>query len=186
MSTVWFATGNVGKLKEVQEIFSTIGLDVEQLFAPYPELQVDTLREVVEHGLQHLWKEHKKPLMIDDSGLFIDDILGFPGVYSAYVYRTLGCDGVLQLLKMREDRSAHFECCAGHIDENGKITIAEGRVDGRIILENKGEGGFGYDPIFVPEGQDLTFAQLSMDEKNQESHRSRAFDALVGKLRLGD
>ena len=186
MSTVWFATGNVGKLKEVQKMFSVIGLEVEQLIAPYPELQVDTLREVVEHGLQHLWKEHQKPLMIDDSGLFIDSIQGFPGVYSAYVHRTLGCDGIIRLMEKVENSAAHFQCCAGHIDDKGNITIAEGMVDGHIILEKKGDNGFGYDPIFLPEDHDRTFAQMSLEEKNDLSHRSMAFNALVKKLRLGD
>jgi len=186
MNTVWFATGNAGKLKEVQDIFSDIGLEVEQLIAPYPELQVDTLREVVEHGLNYLWKEHQKPLMIDDSGIFIDGVQGFPGVYSAYVLKTLGCDGIIRLMEAVDDPSAHFECCAGHIDEHGNITIAEGRVDGRIILEKKGDGGFGFDPIFVPDDHDRTFAQMSLEEKNKLSHRARAFDALARELRLGE
>ncbi len=188
MNTVWFATGNPGKLKEVRKVFSSIGLEVEQLMAPYPELQVDTLREVVEHGLAYLWDKYQKPLMIDDSGLFIDELRGFPGVYSAYVYRTLGCDGIINLLKGTgaDEPSAHFQCCAGHIDESGNITIAEGMVDGRIILEKKGDGGFGFDPIFVPEDQDRTFAQMSLEEKNELSHRSRAFDALARKLGIGD
>ncbi len=184
MSTIWFATSNKGKLIEVQERFSHFGVEVEQLIAPYPEIQADTLEEVVEAGLTHLWKEHARPLMIDDSGIFLDNKEGFPGVYSAYVLHTLGCQGILDLMHSDTERPAHFECCAGYIDEKGQVLVAKGRVDGHISKEEKGTTGFGFDPIFVPEGHDRTFAEMSLEEKNKMSHRSRAFDKLAEMMEL--
>ncbi|MCK4758181.1 MAG: XTP/dITP diphosphatase [Thermoplasmata archaeon] len=184
MRKIWFATGNPGKLKEVQEKFSKYGIVVEQLIAPYPEIQADTLAEVVESGLSWLWGEHGKPVIIDDSGLFIDSQKGFPGVYSAYVHKTLGCQGIIQLMKGASDMKANFQCCAGYMNEDGDVTLAVGRVDGTIILEMRGDGGFGYDPIFVPAGHDRTFAEMSLEEKNKLSHRARAFEMLAEKLEL--
>jgi XTP/dITP diphosphohydrolase len=180
---VLFATGNMGKLKEVKSKFEAHGIEVVHLDDRYPELQVDTLEEVVEWGLDWLWKRHKKPLMIDDSGLFIDSLKGYPGVYSAYVFKTLGCEGILNLLEGKKDRSAEFRCCAGYIDSKGEKTLVAGKVKGKIITEKKGTGGFGYDPIFVPDGHEKTFAQMSTDEKNSISHRGRAFDLLAGKIK---
>jgi XTP/dITP diphosphohydrolase len=180
---ILFATGNMGKLTEVKLNFKAIGIMVEHLDDRYPELQVDTLEEVVDWGLDWLWKRHKKPLMIDDSGLFIDSLRGYPGVYSAYVFKTLGCDGILKLLKGKKDRSAEFRCCAGYIDSKGKKILVVGKVKGRIIDEKRGTGGFGYDPTFVPDGHDKTFAQMSTDEKNSLSHRGRAFDLLAERLK---
>ena len=180
---VLFATGNMGKLKEVAAKYKAYDIEVERLDDRYPELQVDTLEEVVEWGLDWLWKRHEKPLMIDDSGLFIDSLKGYPGVYSAYVFKTLGCEGILKLLEGKKDRSAEFRCCAGYIDSKGEKSLVVGNVKGRINNEKRGTGGFGYDPIFVPEGHEKTFAQMSTDEKNSISHRGRAFDLLAEKLK---
>lgn len=177
-----FATGNMGKLKEVAERFSAIGIEVEQLEDEYPEVQAHELEDVVRWGLDWLRERHKTALVIDDSGLFIDDLDGFPGVYSAYVFKTLGCKGVLKLLEGRENRQAEFRCCAGYIDQDGRSVIVTGRVSGRIIGEMRGSGGFGYDPIFVPAGEDSTFAEMSVAEKNALSHRGKAFDRLIQEL----
>ena len=178
-----FATGNMGKLKEVSEKFSDIGIEVEQLEDEYPEVQADELEAVVEWGLDWLRKRHKTPLVIDDSGLFIDDLGGFPGVYSAYVFKTLGCKGILKLLEGRENRQAEFRCCAGYIDRNGRSVTVTGRVQGLIIGEMRGSGGFGYDPIFVPAGEDRTFAEMSVAGKNTLSHRGKAFDLLIREIK---
>ena len=107
---------------------------------------------------------------------------GFPGVYSAYVFKTLGCKGLLKLLEGRENRQAEFRCCAGHIDR-GRSVIVTGRVQGLIIGEMRGSGGFGYDPIFVPAGEDRTFAEMSVAEKNALSHRGKAFDLLIREIK---
>ena len=184
MKQIWFATGNTGKLREVQEKYYKYGILVEQLNAPYPEIQADTLAEVVESGLTWLWGEHGRPVIIDDSGIFIDSQKGFPGVYSAYVHKTLGCRGIIQLMGKESDMKANFQCCAGYMNEDGDITIAEGRVDGTIILEMRGDGGFGYDPIFIPTGHDRAFAEMSLEEKNKLSHRAKAFESLADKLGL--
>jgi XTP/dITP diphosphohydrolase len=176
---ILFETGNLGKLEEVQAIFAELGHDVQQLKDEYPEIQADTLEEVVESGLKWLWERHGVPIMIDDSGLFINCLKGFPGVYSAYVYKTLGCPGILRLMENRDDRSAEFRCCAGYVDQDGKITMRSGISKGIIVGEMRGTGGFGYDPIFLPEKEIKTFAELDLARKNIISHRGRAFGMLA-------
>lgn len=159
-----------------------MGIGVEQLDDEYPEIQTDDLEEVVRWGLDWLWKRHKAPVMIDDSGLFLEAFKAFPGVYSAYVFNALGCEGILKIMEGVDVREAEFRCCAGYIDGDGPVTVT-GTVQGNIIREMRGTGGFGYDPIFVPEGSEETFAQMRLEEKNTFSHRGRAFRLLAEKLR---
>jgi len=176
---ILFCTGNRGKLKEVQAIFASMGHDVEQLDEDCPEIQADTLEEVVESALKWLWERHRKPIMIDDSGLFIDSLKGFPGVYSAYAYKTLGCQGILKLMDGPIGRKAEFRCCAGYVNAQGETTMMSGVSRGTITLEMKGIGGFGFDPIFMPEGETKTFAELDLAVKNGLSHRGKAFAMLA-------
>ena len=180
---VLFATGNPGKLTEVQAIFAPLGYEVEQLVDQYPEIQADTLEEVVADGLKWLYDRHKMPIIIDDSGLFIETLAGFPGVYSAYVFKTLGCDGILKQMEDLDNRRAEFRCCAGYVDNTGQIFLKAGNSQGSIIHENRGSGGFGYDPIFMPDEFSQTFAELDMESKNEISHRGRAFEALASVLK---
>ena len=98
------------------------------------------------------------------------------------MFKTLGCDGILKQMRGVENRRAEFRCCAGYVDAEGNITIRTGRSPGKIIHEKRGTGGFGYDPIFVTEGHERTFAELDTVEKNQISHRGRAFEALAAEL----
>ena len=180
---VLFATGNPGKLREVQAIFAPLGFDIEQLVDEYPEIQADTLEEVVSEGLKWLWERHKIPIIIDDSGLFIEALAGFPGVYSAYVFKTLGCKGILKQMEDLDNRRAEFRCCAGYVDANGHIILKTGNSQGSIIHEMRGSGGFGYDPIFMPDEYSQTFAELDMESKNKISHRGRAFEELAKALK---
>ena len=180
---VLFATGNPGKLREVQAKFAPLGFEVQQLADEYPEIQADTLEEVVHGGLKWLWERHKIPIIIDDSGLFIQALGGFPGVYSAYVFKTLGCDGILKQMEGLENRKAEFQCCAGYVDANGQIITKMGKSHGNLINEKRGTGGFGYDPIFMPDEHTQTFAELDIESKNNISHRGRAFEALAKALK---
>lgn len=167
-------TSNNGKYKEYKKKLGSFA-DVEMKNIDYDEIQTNSLEEVVKSSLKTL-KEHA-PLMIDDSGLFIDTLGGFPGVYSAYVMDTLGCDGILKLMGDEEVRSARFECVIGYLDED--IRLFKGVSKGEITSEKRGEGGFGYDPIFRPDGRVKTYAEMSTSEKNDISHRGRAMDDLI-------
>ena len=119
--------------------------------------------------------------MIDDSGLLVDALGGFPGVYSSYVYKRLGCAGILKLLEGAANRAATFETVFLH-RTGGMHEVFHGTCRGAIADREKGPGGFGFDPIFIPEGASQTFAEMSLTEKNAYSHRGRAVDELVRYL----
>jgi len=175
-------TSNRHKLEEYWQGLAPLGVAVEHLQADCDEIQADTLEEVVLACMRQLRAGGHRDFMVDDSGLFVPSLNGFPGVYSAYVMHTLGCQGMLRLIDGL-DRKARFECCIGVCSEElGEFTVT-GASPGRIIHEERGREGFGYDPIFVPEGQELTFAQMDMGTKNAYSHRGRAMQALVPEMR---
>lgn len=158
------------------------GYQLEHIKTAYPEIQAESLEITLIPGLQWAMSHYRRPVMIDDSGLFIDALKGFPGVYSSYVFKTVGCDGILSLMKGVEDRGARFECCIGFMRPDEEPFIAKGVAPGSISTKQVGTGGFGYDPIFVPEGHKRTYAQFEVDEKNRISHRGRAIELLVKEL----
>lgn len=158
------------------------GYELEHIRTTYPEIQAETLEDTIKPGLEWLMQRHNVPLMIDDSGLFIDSLRGFPGVYSSYVFKTIGCDGVLKLMEGVVDRSARFECCIGFMVPGGELHISKGVAKGSISMSKAGTGGFGYDPIFVPEGRSKTYAQIDVVEKNSISHRGRAIARFLEEL----
>ena len=173
---IYFITSNENKFKEAEEIFAAHGISLEQKHAPYPEIQADTLEEVVEEGLKSISEEN---VFIEDAGLFVDALGGFPGVYSRYVEDTLGNEAVLKLLKDVKERGAVFKSVVGY--KGSEIKIFEGTVEGHITTEEKGTAGFGYDPIFVPKGFNKTFAQ-DFNLKMRLSHRKQAMEKLAKYL----
>ena len=173
-------TSNPGKVEEFSKAFSGIGLDFEHVRISYQEPQVSSLEEVVESGIKELRAQGLSDFMIDDSGMFVDHLKGFPGVYSSYVQKTVGNSGVLKLMENVTDRSARFECCIGCCVKD-EIIMVTGVSPGHILNEPQGEGGFGYDPIFSPDGK-RSFAEMPLDEKNGISHRGRAIGLLREEL----
>ncbi|MEM2839724.1 MAG: XTP/dITP diphosphatase [Thermoplasmata archaeon] len=170
-----FVTTNKGKFAEIGEMIRSRGHEPEHIPIAYPEMQADTLEMVVIQGMEWLRKRYDRPILVDDSGLFIDALRGFPGVYSAYAYKTLRCEGILRLMKGVQERSARFECVLGFAEPKKDVRIFKGVSEGTISESERGTKGFGFDPIFVPEGHSETFAELDMDTKNSISHRGRAF-----------
>ena len=117
------------------------GYELEHLDAAYPEIQADTLEETIVPGLTWLVSRYDRPVMIDDSGFFVDALKGFPGVFSSYVFKTIGCEGILRLMEGRSDRSARFECCIGFIAPGDEPFIAEGVAKGTVSHEMRGVTG---------------------------------------------
>lgn len=174
-------TSNPGKVMEFQKALGEAGIEAEHLGFPYNEVQTSSLDDVVRNGIEELRSKGLKDFIIDDSGLFVDDLGGFPGVYSAYVQKTIGNRGILKLLEDRLNRDAEFRCCIG-CDIDGDTIIVNGICRGSILLEECGTEGFGFDPIFSADGE-LSFAEIPLDEKNRISHRGLAVKALVEELR---
>lgn len=210
---IWFLTGNLGKVKEAEQHLHKLGFEVEQLIIDedISEPQSDDLYSVAQakitQALPHL-PNKEDMLLVEDAGLFIQHLNGFPGVYSAYALKTIGCNGVLKLLSHLESqdpvmngqlRGAEFQAVAALW--NGKeIIFGNGKCPGWIAQEINGEDGFGFDPIFVPFDLDglgnaltagnygetsthgATFGAVELEKKQLFSHRMRALSDLITQL----
>lgn len=175
---IYFITRNRHKFLEASRIMQKYGIKLEIREINKLEVQSLSLREIVLHGLVNLYSLVSKPLVIEDAGLFIRTLNWFPGPYSSYVFKTIGCQGILKLMDGIEDRYAKFKSVVGYIDAKNTI-LFEGEVEGSIAYEARGNRGFGFDPIFTPKGENKTFAQMSIEEKNKLSHRAKAFKKLA-------
>jgi XTP/dITP diphosphohydrolase len=173
-----FVSTNGGKFQEVRSILAEYGVVVRWSRRELPEIQADSLESVVEAKLKAAAVGGPR-VLVEDSGLFIPALGGFPGVYSAYALHTIGLGGVLQLLRGRP-RGAVFRTVAG-LSLGSRRWTRTGEVRGRIAKRPKGIHGFGYDPIFVADGETRTFGQLEPAEKNRLSHRARAIHR-IGRL----
>src|SRR5512137_1928990 len=141
---IYFVTSNNGKFREAQAIFG----DLIQKNIGYTEIQADTLEEVVDFGMKEVMARLKGPVIIEDAGLFIDGLKGFPGVYSAYVQKTIGNSGILKLMEGMDNRQASFKSVVGYAEPGMEPVVFKGEVKGNIGFEARGTKGFGYDPIF--------------------------------------
>jgi XTP/dITP diphosphohydrolase len=190
------ATHNRAKAAEIAAILRDAGLDLEVLtLADFPEvvLPEETGHTFAENAVAKAKAAAAAtglPAVADDSGLEVDALGGEPGVMSARYGGPEGTDRgryekVLRLLKEVPDvrRVARFRCAAAYATLDGQTLLAEGTIEGRIAHEPAGSGGFGYDPIFIPDGDTRTMAQLTPAEKHAISHRGRAFRALAKLIR---
>jgi XTP/dITP diphosphohydrolase len=175
---VFFATGNVNKFNEARSILGSYGIAVGMLKLKGDEIQSESLQEIAENSVQYAFKKSGLPIFVEDAGLFIDALSGFPGPYAAYVYKTIHNSGIVKLMDGVKDRQATFFSVISYCDEiiskpksflgesKGKITTAERSAQGK--------SGFGFDPIFQPHGSSKTFAEMTITEKNGYSHRANA------------
>ncbi len=177
-----FITGNENKVKEASERLKELGFEVVQDNMSPPEVQADTLEDVALFSAGWVVERSPEPFFLEDAGFFVDYLNGFPGVYSAYVFDTIGYEGILRLLSSENERSARFEAVIAYWDGKEFHTF-KGVVKGNVSRKPRGENGFGYDPIFVPEGEERTFAEMSAQEKNSMSHRGRALDKMAEWLK---
>ncbi len=170
--SVFFITSNEGKFREVKAIAERYGIDVKWLNRKYIEPQGESLEEIARLSALNLAREVNEPFFIEDSGLFIEALNGFPGPYSSYVFKTIGNEGILKLMRGVKNRKAYFKAVIAYFDGRD-IHVFTGVVEGEIANEIRGTKGFGYDPIFLY--GDKTFAEMG-EEKNEVSHRRRALE----------
>ncbi|WP_338600899.1 XTP/dITP diphosphatase [Sulfolobus tengchongensis] len=171
---IGLVTSNENKFIELKEIARKFNIELELLKGEKVEIQSNNLEEISKTSAYLAYLTFKQPLIVDDSGLFIEALNNFPGPYTSYVKNTIGLKGILKLLEGVKNRSAYFVTVLTFID--GKtIRTFEGRIKGVISEEMRGNFGFGFDPIFIPEGESRTFAEMTLEEKNKYSHRSKAF-----------
>lgn len=179
----YFATSNPGKFKEAKELFEKNGMELEQFKVELTEIQTDDVEQLALHSVREAYEELKQPVFVEDAGLFIKSLKGFPGVYSKHTYFTIGCDGVRKLLQNADDRTAEFRAVVAYkAGADGNEKVFKGVCVGSIAHESRGRGGFGFDPIFLPEGRDKTFAE-DADTKASLSHRANALSELIEWLK---
>jgi XTP/dITP diphosphohydrolase len=177
---VTFVSTNPGKFREVRDVLAPFGVTVRWERRTLPEPQADELSEVVNAKLDAT-RGVRGYVLVEDSGLFIPSLKGFPGVYSAHILALWGFDPILELLRHR-DRHAFFRTVAGLRLGSTRWQYV-GEVHGVIARRPAGGNGFGYDPIFIPDGWDRTFAEAAPSEKNELSHRARAIRQVGESLR---
>lgn len=197
MKSIVLASGNPGKKKEIEELLAPFGTRVvtqSELGITEAEEPYETFFENALAKARHAAFATRLPALADDSGLCVDALGGAPGVHSAYF---AGRDGdratrdarnnakLLAELAGRENRAAHYVCVMVLVRGPGDSAplVAEAKWSGAIAREPRGANGFGYDPLFVPEGTSVTSAELAPAEKNRISHRGRALARLLELLR---
>jgi XTP/dITP diphosphohydrolase len=173
----FFVTGNIHKFQEARDVLKEFGISTAMLNIDTTEIQADSVETVAQTSAIEAAEKSGMPIFVEDAGLFIDALKGFPGPYSSYVYQTLGNRGILKLMKNASNRDAHF-CSAVAFSNSGKTNSVKcfvGRVRGNIAFEEQGKMGFGFDPIFAPlDDPNKTFAEMTQQEKNKHSHRAEA------------
>lgn len=180
---LFFLTGNTHKFQEVKAFIESSGVDaiISQKNVPLVEIQSDFIEDVAIHKAQCVIDSIQGNYFVEDAGFFVDELKEFPGVFSSYIQDMIGNEGVLKLMKEVTERDASFRSVIA-LKLNDTVYTFHGRVDGTISHEIKGSKGFGYDPIFIPDGLDQTFAEISMEKKNSMSHRIRALQQMCDFL----
>jgi len=174
----FFVTGNVHKFQEARDILSKFDIATAMLNIEAVEIQDDDLKNIAITSASDAAKKSGLPVFVEDAGLFIKALNGFPGPYSNYVYRTIGTKGVLKSMEEIKQRDAYFQSVVAfwNPEEKAEPLCFDGKIDGKITYEERGEWGFGFDPIFEPSEvkKSETFAQMTTEEKNKYSHRACA------------
>lgn len=173
----FFVTGNIHKFHEARAVLREFGISTAMLNLDITEIQDDDISAIAKTSAVEAAKKSGIPILVEDAGLLIDALKGFPGPYSSYVYQTLGTRGILKLMKNTGQRYAHFYSAVAfsEMGKAGSVKCFIGRVNGKIALKEEGKMGFGFDPIFAASDEpDKSFAEMTQDEKNKHSHRAKA------------
>lgn len=192
MDKIVLASRNAGKIREMKDMTAPLGIEIlsaEDIEIPEVEETGTTFAENSLLKSQALASVLQLPCIADDSGLCVDVLDGAPGIYSARYAPDRNFDkGMDKLLNEiaatgMQNRSAHFSCVISLAFPDGRYELFEGRVDGKIADHKMyGENGFGYDAVFIPDGWECSFAQMSKEQKNKISHRGRAMQKLKAYL----
>jgi XTP/dITP diphosphohydrolase len=172
-----FVTTNEHKRREVQEI---LGFALERADLDLPEIQAIDPAEVAAEkasAAHEALGRPEPPVLVEDSGLMVDAWDGFPGALTKWLIGSVGNEGLLRMLAPDEGRSAKAVCVVALAEADGSVRTFRGEVPGVLAQEPRGAGGFGYDPVFVPEWSSMTYAEMG-EGKNTDSHRARAFRAV--------
>ena len=172
----FFATSNIHKFNEARCVLAEYKIATCLLRIKALEIQDNNIENIAKASVLDIVNKYGLPVMVEDTGLFIEALNGFPGPYSSYVYKTIGNQGILQLMRKVEMWDAYFHSVVSFCMLNEKPKFFHGRVRGKISHKECGNLGFGFDPIFQPlGGEGKTFAEMTTKQKSKYSHRARAF-----------
>lgn len=174
---LYFITGNKNKFAEVKAILGD-SINVEQLKIELDEIQEIDSRVIIKHKLNEALKQRKGEFFLEDTSLYIEGLNGLPGPLIKWFLKALGPKGIYALTSHLENKNAVAKNIIGYSDAKGELHFFEGEVKGKIVAP-RGETTFGWDPIFLPDGYNQTFAEMDDDLKNKISHRRKALDKLV-------
>ncbi|MGC9209288.1 MAG: RdgB/HAM1 family non-canonical purine NTP pyrophosphatase [Nitrososphaeria archaeon] len=179
-----FLTGNANKITEANEALKDTGISlvpprkrVEKL-----EIQDSRVENISLYAAKHASRRLREPFVVEDDGLFVRPLNGFPGPYTAYALKTIGIGGLLKLLEGSKERDAYF-LSAVTLHIGGRLYLFTHRVDGTISLQPRGSSGFGFDPVFIPNGYTSTYAEMDLGLKSKISHRAGAFRQMAAFLK---
>ena len=165
-SSIFFASSNKNKYEEAKNITSKFGLKLAFLKSQLQEIQADNLEDIAKHKAMQAFSICSKPVIVEDDGLFIKPLNGFPGPYSSFVFDTIGNKGILRLVS--KPRNASFRSIIAYCERDDDVHLFSADVKGIISKKEQGVK-WGFDPIFIPSGKNKSYSQLV--EKNQISHR---------------
>lgn len=171
----FFVTSNIHKFNEARLVLAKHNIAPALLRVRNIEVQDDNIKNIAKAAALDAVKKCSLPIIVEDAGLFIETLNGFPGPYSSYVYKTIGNKGVLKLMKNLEKRDAYFQSVVAFCSPREPPRCFHGKAEGMISLKAEGNSGFGFDPIFKPStNPNKTFAEMTVAEKNRSSHRAQA------------
>lgn len=166
LSSILFASSNKNKFEEAEKILAKFDLRLKFFRCNLQEIQAKSLEEVARNKVLQAFSTCSKPVIIEDDGLFIKSLNGFPGPYSSFVFDSIGNKGILKLLS--NERIASFRSVIAYCEKNFKVDLFSASVLGKISRKEYGKK-WGFDPIFIPYGENKTYSQLK--NKNLISHR---------------
>lgn len=176
MKTIIFVTGNKGKVKEAQDILGK-GFLVKQANIDLDEIQAIDGKEVIKAKTRKAFKILKKPVLVEDTSLYFEAWKGLPGALSRWFLDTIGCEGICKMMQGESNRGAYAESALAFYDGK-KMKVVSAKVKGVVSRKPRGKYGFGWDPLFLPDGFEKTFAEMTTKEKSQISMRKLALEKL--------
>ena len=175
-------TGNPGKRAEAERI---LGCSLECIDEDLPEVQGLDLVEVLRAKAAEAWRRLGRPLVVEETGLELAALGGFPGPLVKWMLQAVGADGIARVGIALEEPGVTARCALAYTADGADLVIAEGATRGTLVSPGRGGGGFGWDPVFLPEGETRTYGELPAAEKDRIGHRGRAWRELASRFREG-
>ena len=181
MKIITYVTGNKAKIASAKQALEPLGFEIDNVKMETPEIQANDVVEVSKYSAKWAAEKLGKPVLKNDSGLFVNVLKGFPGVYTRFVDETIGEDGLLKLMEGLEDRTAYFKESIAYCEPGNEPVVFEGITRGKIDTKKSGNNGWSWDFVFIPDGEDEPLACFD-DEKKWSFWSQDAYKELAKYL----